>query len=174
MEDFLYVLAIIAWVAYSFFKNSQKVKKNRPVTRKPMEETPENRRDVRSFLEELLGDAETKPPEPMPESVEPIPALEYSYKQEYVPMYVENYQEKSKEEYFSHDNMYEETGIMPSQYQLILESTGRTERILAVNSLEEKKETPRWQADIRNAVIMAEILRRPYDEKTPQEAFWLG
>ncbi|HOH99862.1 MAG TPA: hypothetical protein PLE85_04915 [Bacteroidales bacterium] len=170
MEDFLYILAIIAWVVYSFYKNSQKVKKNRPATRRPVEETPEEKRDFRSILEEILGQEEESIPEYQAEA--PAPAREVYKPMEYTPSQQPQQEFQYQQTYKTLDDLYEESGMMPSQMQVSLEDMDNNQRIQAVSSLEEKKETPRWKADIRTAIILSEILNRPYDERSAYRPLW--
>jgi hypothetical protein len=170
MEDFLYILAIIAWVAYSFYKNSQKVKKNRPVTRRPIEEAPEQSRDFRSILEEILGQEEERIPELQPEI--PTPSREVYKPMEYTPAYQPQDEHQYQSIYKTLDDLYEDSGMMPSQMQVSLEDMGNDQRIQAVSSMEEKKDTPRWKADIRNAIILSEVLNRPYDERSAYRPLW--
>jgi hypothetical protein len=186
MEDLLYVLAILAWVIYSFYKNAKKVKKQRPATRQPIESLEDQSDDrgkralpgtdeYKSILRELFGEdviPDDKPAPSPPQREEPIPE----------PVWVQGdmmrerealaREEAAKEGYQTWDDAYEESGMMPSGMVIEQEEIEREIQADVRRAMEEEKKLRKgFQFDLRQAVIMSEILKRPYDETRSERTF---
>ncbi|MFH1118820.1 MAG: hypothetical protein V1775_03285 [Bacteroidota bacterium] len=155
MDDFLYIIIGIAWVAYSLYSNKQKQDRKRAAREtqgKPVSETPS---PVRSILEEIfMGEASqvTKPAEAMVEEYQP----------EYLPTTEATSSEIIRAEAESLEEIVEE---VPANY-FEKEYTGRSEaeRVVArfENEADIETEEPGFEIardfDLKTAVIYAEIL----------------
>jgi hypothetical protein len=151
MEDFIYILIGVIWLAASIYKATQKKKQkaqqNKPVT----STTPENthRTETRSLIEELLGGQQVSIPEPA------VIETEYS------------------------DQMFEEveankpSGIFQSEYAKLGHSELEALSAEGVSSLgnitfhddmkdQKKKTSGPIKIDLRKAIIYSAILERPY------------
>ena len=151
MEDYIYILIGVIWLAATIYKATQKKKQkaqqNKPVT----STTPENthRTETRSLIEELLGGQQVSIPEPA------VIETEYS------------------------DQMFEEveankpSGIFQSEYAKLGHSGLEALSAEGVSSLgnitshdvmkEQKKKTSGpIKIDLRKAIIYSAILDRPY------------
>jgi hypothetical protein len=158
MEDLLYVLAVLGWVAYSFFKNSKKVKEKRPTIKRPLAEEQQSGKEypeVRDILRELLGEQEVRVPEPAPV---PVPVQQTAY----VEPTSEAFPYDPQKEQFSWDAMYyqDRQDSWAAEIAEAEVKKYRTRKLL----VKEQKRQAIARFDLRTAVIMSEILRRPYDE----------
>lgn len=158
MDDLLYILAVVAWIAYSFFKNSKKVKeqrptitRNEPVERAPRKEYPE----VRDILRELMGEEEENVPAPAPVVVAP--------REEERKMTSDTYQYEVPQGQFSWDDMYEEKKGTPASIRAAAEAQRYTATSDGQLLFHEQKPVKRGHFDLRRAIILSEILNRPYD-----------
>ena len=148
MEDFIYIIVLIAWVAFAFYRKSQK--KNETARRTQQSREPRNESSPFPSLEEiLLG---TKPgPEPEPltdtetDTTELIPqemrkiTLEEEYKRRGMTSVGQRAQSPDKKK-------PEVTEMQEDEYDL------------------EGDELEDWRTnlDLRKAVIYSEILNSPY------------
>ncbi|HRY98536.1 MAG TPA: hypothetical protein P5550_05695 [Bacteroidales bacterium] len=160
MEDLLYILAVLGWVAYSFYKNSKKVKEKRPTISRPAsqrEEPVKEHPDVRDILRELLGEQEVRVPAPAPTPVTVAPRPE--------PLSMESTGEAfpydPQQEQFSWDAMYEEKKGSKASGLAEREAVKYHSSPLLAG---EQKVRKMSRFDLRRAVILSEILNRPYDE----------
>lgn len=149
MDDFIYVLLFIGWIAYSIFsaiqKNKQKElrKKSSPEPYPASEESvPEN--PARKVLEEIFGEDHFEESE---ETFEPEPVYEEVERRPTVQMRDEIDQNRSRMilTHFSTDKTWDkpDAGEQPVEAETLV-------------SQKEK-------FDLRNAVIYAAILQRPYN-----------
>lgn len=177
MEDLLYILAVLAWVVYSFYKNSKKARKQRPAMKEPGErdsaepvteeeagqkEYPE----VRSILQELLGEEVVPEPKTAEQRQQPRPKPVTAQSDR------EDRRYESLESGETWDDIYENAGKMPATIAEEQEEI-RKEIEADVKKAMKKEETGRGRIefDLRKAVVMSEILHRPYDETKPERAF---
>ncbi|MBE0642176.1 MAG: hypothetical protein IH599_09075 [Bacteroidales bacterium] len=156
MEDFLYILAVLGWVAYSFFKNSKKVKEKRPTISRPPADEQEQRRqypEVRDILRELMGEEEEVR---VPAHAVPVQSMESTEPTG------EAFPYEPRREQFSWDAMYyqDRQDSWAADLAAAEVKKYRTKNLLA----KEQKRQAIARFDLRTAVIMSEILRRPYDE----------
>jgi hypothetical protein len=195
MEDLLYVLAILAWVVYSFYKNSKKVKKQRPAMRQPREavneEAPGNEGkampgsdEYKSILRELFGE-DIIPEEPeksvpaQPGKPETVPQATYTHgdmlrEREAIAREdaAKAREDEAKARYESWDDIYEDSGLMPSSIVADQEEIEKEIQADVRRAMEEEKKVRRgFQFDLRQAVIMSEILKRPYNETRSERTF---
>jgi hypothetical protein len=178
MEEYIYIILVIAWLAISFFKKKPKTgapAKNRP---EPRPETTQQPKPIE--LEEMLQDffgtkKEEKAPEPEPQLVREQTALERSF-------------EQHNEEYRSFDAEIEPVqnatfkdhvalDAVSDEYQFSTEvrAAQTIDELIKANAAEEA----RIQADeeasgfalegeglpdfnVRSAIIFSEIINRKY------------
>lgn len=146
MDDLIYLIVLIAWVLFAFYRKSQKKKQPaRPVTgtsRPPAESS-----QLPTLEEILMGEPSYPEPEPefepaMSDGMSPVIG-ETSFEKEYNKKGIRSIEEMDIPFYLS----------------------GRDDRIAAKNDilLEEDKESElEAKVNLRQAVIYAEILNRPY------------
>ncbi len=150
MDDYIYILLAIAWIAFTIY--SQKQKKNKQQQKaKPQQQT---QKDVKSYFEEiLLGNVSS--PDPIP--AEPViheeiyePVSGYKTSENIQPEY-EFLEEGSQlsEEYFDQNSAIEKPEI-------------QIEEKSEIKIQEEYENIEYLDFDIRKAVIYSEILKRPY------------
>lgn len=150
MEDFIYIILLIAWVAFAFYRKSQK-KAQAAQTADTEPDTPVDHKPMPTLEELLMGLDE--PLEEKPAST-PLPNV---YKPAVAPVYKETAFEKE----------YKKRGITSiEELDKPLKSKKVSEPIL----LEELPETETvifnpedLRQNIRQAVIFSEILNRPYE-----------
>jgi hypothetical protein len=148
MDDFIYLIALIAWVVFAFYRKSQK--KSEAARQAQREFKPQSEADPMSTLEEiLLGKEPSYEPEPVTEprtyTTDGIPPVlsETAFEKEY--------------------NLKGITSIEEMDKPLIAKRTKHTE-IQEDEISQEKDVIEDWRAgvDLRQAVIYSEILNRPY------------
>lgn len=147
MDDLIYLIVLIAWVLFAFYRKSQKKKQPvRPVsgqTRPPAESSP-----VPTLEEILMGERSYPEPKPefepaMTDGMSPVIG-ETSFEQEYNRKGIRSIEEMDVPFYLS----------------------GKDDRIAAKNDIlleEEMESEHEAKVNLRQAVIYAEILNRPYD-----------
>ncbi len=151
MDDLIYILALIAWVIFAFYRNSQKKAEK---ARQAQRQKPRPEQMPLPTLEEiLLGKEPAYEPEPEPEPV-PEPVIVMSDGTS--PVLRETSFEKE----------YNLRGIASIEE---MDKPFRTEtRMAAAESKDEEDEAaPAWRESLRDfnprqAVIYSEILNRPY------------
>ncbi len=150
MDDYIYILLAVAWIAFTIY--SQKQKKNKQQQKaKPQQQT---QKDVKSYFEEiLLGNVSS--PDPIP--TEPV----------------------IHEEIYESVSGYKTSGNIRPEYEFLEEGSQLSEEYFDKNSaiekpeiqIEEKYEIQTEEEyenieyldfDIRKAVIYSEILKCPY------------
>lgn len=174
--DLIYVIAIIAWVIYSFVSKANK-QKNKRKTVDETTERPEAEPDIKEILEQLMGKKkeEHKPsPNPVYEtrkpSIEPVyDTIEEGQSQEGKALNpVEDYQfgnyktleEESDEAVVA--SQYEKFNFINYSEQTAPHSIEEKEGIKEVVHLEEETATSKTiDFDIEKAIIYSEILKRP-------------
>lgn len=177
MEDLLYILAVVAWVVYSFYKNSKKARNQRPAMKEPassqrqeteeVESTEKEYPEVRSILKEILGEDIIPEPAPTPE---PVRQEERSSMMDERRAIEQEYANLESEATW--DDVYENSGKMPAK--IADEQEEIRKEIEADVRKAMKKDEPRKRGidfDLRKAVIMSEILNRPYDETKSEKVF---
>ena len=150
MDELIYILVLVAWVAYSIFNAKQKKKQKEQQAKsapkpQPQYETSEPQKPKPSVLEDLFGEEFF---EELPDDEEEI-----SYK-EAVPAkepVVTSYQPQASEK--SYEERYKTAS------QLIQEM--KDEEMETI--MEAGDEMPEKDFDLRKAVIYSTILERPYN-----------
>lgn len=151
MEEFIYILIGVIWLAASIYKASQKKKQKAkpqsPATSIPNEETPVSK--TRSLLEELMEGQQARVPEPE--------VIEYEYDE---PMQAE-IENKAAGSFQSEYAGYGFKGLEA------LESEGESSlsRITFKDIMKVPTENQRKavKIDLRKAIIYSAILERPYN-----------
>jgi len=150
MDDLIYVIALIAWVAFSFYRKSQK-KSATARDARPYQQPRAGGRTMPTLEEILLG----KEPDPEPE-LEPVPVNPPGWYEGTAPVLHETAFEK---EY----NLRGITSVEELDKPMSLKNTKpvdiqEDEIILKENEFREQARI----IDLRQAVIYSEILNRPY------------
>lgn len=156
MDDYLYIIIGIAWVAYSFYSNKQKQDRKRAAGEAKGNPRPQAVPPVRSFLEELLMGGEVRPAQRTADQ------MAEEYEPEYLPTTEAFSSETIKTEAESLEVIVDE---VPANY-FEKEYTGREKvtRVLGEIEYEAEPETdePGFEIarefDLKTAVIYAEIL----------------
>jgi hypothetical protein len=150
MDDLIYILLLVAWVAYSIYNAKQK-KKQKEMERKtvseprPTYEQSEPEKPQRSIFEELFGEGQfNELPELEEEEgsfVEEIPEIPHSY----TPYKPESLEEIPAERYQTVSSLVSMPQFENSEFEMAAK-------------------TPTYgnNFDLRKAVIHATILERPY------------
>ncbi len=161
MDDILYILIGVAWVAYSLYSNKQKQDRKKAARENQgVPQTPEPR-PVRSILEEILLGGEVKPLL-QPEETE----LEEEIEPEYKPVTAKTANTRTETEAKSLEVIVDE---VPANY-FEKEYAGRKDNNEEVAWIKKEtdNETEEWSFtiagdfDIKKAVIYAEILNPRY------------
>jgi hypothetical protein len=159
IEDIIYILIGVLWIAYSIykgFKSSQKKKQPKTVAEEPdtngTRETVESkpRKTIfDSFLEEITREEKSVPYTPA--------EMQPEYQEE------KPIQPKTKEvaEPFSYDDFYEESNFMEGSDVYEKERTA-TEPTKPTKLSTGRKRRRKPRIDLRKAVIYSEILNRRY------------
>lgn len=149
MDDYIYIIALIAWVVFAFYRKSQKKgEAAREAGRRPQQRDQSG--PFPTLEEILLGK------EPVPEE-EPVPEPAWTYT-------TDGMAPEMKETLFEKE--YNRQGItsieeMDKQFNI---STGMADNIQKDEVLIEDHTGEDWKSkvDLRQAVIYSEILNRPY------------
>ena len=148
MEDFIYVIALIAWVAFAFYRKQQK----KAEADRKMQSRPAQKSDpgpAQTWQEILLGEIPAVEPEPVPatgpvmsDGMSPI-LQETSFEKEYNLRGIDSIEEMDKN--------FRMVDFKQPDIGKKLEP-------------EEDPEKEEWleKVDLRRAVIYSEILNRPY------------
>lgn len=159
MDDLIYILALVAWVAYAFYKNSKKVKQNIPGREPEHTANDPQRPDFKSILEEMLLGQETTAGPARPggmterrqeytgyeDSLETIPTGSY-----------ETYEKQSLDDTVSMEVLDPERNVMYNYDETAKEAS-------PVYSEENAtEESYREVFNLRRAVIYSAVLNRPY------------
>lgn len=174
MEDFVYIILVIAWLAISFLKKKPKNEAPGPARQAPRPETTTMPKEVafEEMIEEIFGPKKEK--QPQPEIVRQPTAIEQSF-------------EEQNQEYSSFDDDFvsepepvfqEYAGLerVDETYQFSTEVREQTiDELIRANAAEEarqqaiaelmevdaeNKDVPEF--DLRTAVIFSEIINRKY------------
>ena len=147
MEDLIYLVALIAWVAFAFYRKSQK--KSGRTGEMPGNPQPQGRREALPTLEEiLLGEEQTVP--------EPVPATVETWSEGMSPVLDETSFEK---EY----NLRGITSVEELDKPMKMDQAELSEIQKSEIGSEDKEIEEKWSViDLRRAVIYSEILNRPY------------
>jgi len=150
MDDYIYILLAVAWIAFTIY--SQKQKKNKQQQKaQPQQQT---QKDVKSYFEEILqGNISSPDPiitEPMKHENIYESVSSYKTSGNIQPEY-EFLEEGSQlsEEYFDKNSAIEKPEI-------------QIEEKFEVKTEEDYEDIEYLDFDIRKAVIYSEILKRPY------------
>ncbi|MEE4176848.1 MAG: hypothetical protein V2I46_04995 [Bacteroides sp.] len=176
MEDFVYIILVIAWLVVSIMKRKSKNQapaKPTPASR-PQQASPPREFDLEEALKEMFGGKPASKPEPAPEPVaQRAPAETVFENQE--PEY-----ESMAEELSTYQEPVYQTikapGSVPEEYQFSTEVRDQTiEDLIRANAAEEARlqaaeemlEAEALRAadidfDARKAVIFSEIINRKY------------
>lgn len=150
MEEYLYILAGIAYLAYSFYSSSKKKKAKRPVNEnQPYENVSEKETDFN--LEKLFGIDSLK------KEIEELP---------YEMMGVEIEKTFEQEQPFEQEQVYEEVK-QPIVDEVKAVQMKYSENVVQQIEVEEEEEIieEKEQLDLRAAIIYSEILNPPYIQK---------
>jgi hypothetical protein len=146
MEDFIYVIALIAWVAFAFYRKQQKkAEADRKMQGRPARQTEPG--PGQTWQEILLGEVPAVEPEPatttvITDGMSPV-LQETSFEKEYNLRGIHSIEEMDKN--------FRMADFKPGEFEKKIESEVYPER-------------QEWieKVDLRRAVIYAEILNRPY------------
>lgn len=150
MEEYLYILAGIAYLAYSFYSASKKKKAKRLVNKnQPYENVSEKETDF--DLEKLFGIDSLK------KEIEELP---------YEMMGVEIEKTFEQEQPFEQEQVYEEVK-QPIVDEVKAVQMKYSENVVQQIEVEEEEEIieEKEQLDLRAAIIYSEILNPPYIQK---------
>lgn len=150
MEEYLYILAGIAYLAYSFYSASKKKKAKRAVNEnQPYENVSEKETDFN--LEKLFGIDSLK------KEIEELP---------YEMMGVEIEKTFEQEQPFEQEQVYEEVK-QPIVDEVKAVQMKYSENVVQQIEVEEEEEIieEKEQLDLRAAIIYSEILNPPYIQK---------
>jgi hypothetical protein len=148
MDDFIYLLALIAWVAFAFYRKSQK--KSEAARQPQRKYQPENDTLPLPTLEEILLGKEPVPevqsaPVPEPVTTDGIPPVlrKTTFEEEYNRIGITSVEEMEK----------------PMLIRKVEQADLQEDEILLEND-----ENEVWKAriNLKQAVIYSEILNRPY------------
>ena len=151
MEDYIYILIGVIWLAASIYKATQKSKQKaqqkKPASSTEHENTP--RTETRSFMEELLGGQDVRIPEPA--------VVETEYTE---PLYEEAEVNKPTGSFQSE---YTKMGLKGLE-SLSGEGVTSLGRITFQDTMKEhtKKSSGPVKIDLRKAIIYSAILESPY------------
>ncbi|MBK6962629.1 MAG: hypothetical protein IPH20_01500 [Bacteroidales bacterium] len=162
MDDFLYIIIGVVWVAYSLYNNKQKQDRKKAAREAGGNTPPEaSPRKARSILEEILmGEMR---PEPIPAEIEEV---EYERETRAVP--VDKPVKKFKTEAESLEVITEEVpaNYFEHEYATRKDEKGNISEIKAELKEEEESEESdlriAGEFDLKTAVIYAEILNPRY------------
>ncbi len=159
MEDFIYILIGIAWIAYSVYNQGQKQKRKLQAknTIETEEEIPEMEQNIRSFLDKKLNldgifDVENKPNEYLDNPYSNLDVVE----------------EKDESSYFKAEtegvSVFEDESVANPIEVLDYEKDDTKEEEQSSNPLEGIfSETGDFE--LKKAIIFSEILNPPYINK---------
>ncbi len=154
MEEFIYIIIGVIWLAATIYKASQKKKQKAGLQKPHAAETGEEKSvsSARSLLEQLLEGQQVRAPEPEVTELEP----EY-----YEPMMAEvEERQKSRSSFQNEYTNHRFKGLEA----LSGEGVSSFERIEFKDIMKEpgKKAGGAVKIDLRKAIIYAAILERPY------------
>jgi len=153
MEEFIYILIGVLWLAATIYKASQK-KKQKEAQQRPAGSPVEEKQSVsatRSLLEQLLEGQQLRAPEPE------VTAMELEYEE---PMHAEVMERKYES---SFQNEY--AGIGSRGLEAVSgEGVSSLGHITFTDIMKEHEKKPGRpvKIDLRKAIIYAAILERPY------------
>lgn len=167
--DIIYVIAIIAWVIYSFVSkaNKQSKRKQAPSDSQRKEDLNEN---TKRILEQLLGKQEEEKEEVIPEvesrksSIEP----EYDSLGEKITTYegkainpVEDYEFGKYKSQETLESPYEKINLENNKGFIFDNNNSKEEETIEVTHLDDERSEIAEEFDIEKAIIYSEILKRP-------------
>lgn len=143
MDDLIYIIFLLAWAGFAFYRNS--AKKRAAANQPPVPEKPVQRKSAGTLLEEiLLGEENVKPPEPKPvyRNIEfrTEKKKHLSFEEEYDLYGIESIEEQSPEDAKSYRS--------------------DKKKVLQPEASELKEQGIEF--DLRTAVVYSEILNRRY------------
>jgi hypothetical protein len=148
MEDLIYVIALIAWVAFSFYRKQQKkAEADRKMQRPTVQRT--DSAPVPTWEDILLGE------EPVPMD-EPAPAS--------APVFTDGMSPVLKETSFEKEYKLRGINSVEEMNKPFRMSDFRQQDMKIESADDESMEREEWLSkfDLRRAVIYSEILNRPY------------
>jgi hypothetical protein len=148
MEDLIYVIALIAWVAFSFYRKQQKkAEADRKMMRPTVQKTDSGQ--VPSWQDILLGE------QPVPVA-EPVPAS--------APVFTDGMSPVLSETSFEKEYKLRGINSIEEMDKPFRMSDFRQQDMKIESMDDESMEREEWLAkfDLRRAVIYSEILNRPY------------
>jgi methyltransferase-like protein len=146
MEDFFYILAGVAYLAYSIYNANQKQKKKRaqmaeqPYTEPEVSEPEVQEKPTSSFFDEMLG----------------VQNFEFNVEEKL-------YGETEKEEII--DVVPDEEGIRTTNVESKSEENEKQKEVPVFMEEDSEAETLDYEFDLKNAIISSEILNPPYIDR---------
>jgi hypothetical protein len=150
VEDLIYILIGVVWIAFSIYKGMQKKKQQTPppddvdYDYEPEPEPEKKKTAFESFLDEILVEEEPVPYKPV----------------EYEPVSESTPETKPTEKIFSYDDYYEESNVQEGFEVYKGADTQSTIKKQPLSTSHKKRRKPHF--NLRKAVIYSEILKRPY------------
>ncbi len=154
MDDLLYILLGLAWIAFAFYRHSQK-KKQRSEQNAP--DAPHEAKDPVSLLEQLLTGKEEK----MTAAPPFADANQTNYFKEFRDIYEEPEGLTFEEEY----KLKGVSSVEETDYSEMIDKQRQVSSAQSVVNdayLQDEEENEANYFDLRKAVIYSEILNRPY------------
>ena len=155
MEDLIYLVLLIAWAVFAFYRQSQKKKAAaRSAESKPAPPPPESEPSGKSWEEILFG-------EEVPEEHE----IEYEPEKQ---VELASAKKTAAFEPISLEQKYMRQKIESLEDPLVQERMGKGKPILLEDDEDQQKgvmdlDTFMKDFDLRKAIIFSEIINRPYD-----------
>jgi hypothetical protein len=152
MEDLIYLVILIAWAVFAFYRQSQKKKRAAEKAAGSEPVVPQTDQKQRNWEEILFGDESYEEMEP-DEELQAEPAARMT-RQSREPLSLEQKYMPGKAESLEDPRVQRQ---MEREKKIVLEEQDEHEESL------QKQDHPLKDFDLRKAVIYSEILRRPYD-----------
>jgi len=154
VEDFLYILVGIAWVAFSYY-NAQK-KKRAKESKNPSEKRKP------SFLETLIDEAGFKTEEETPVYADPYLENDSVIEENNGNSFQDESEENYSQEVFSYDDYYEESNYQARSDVKDKKQSLKNDVVTTTISDKNKSKNKVRKVDLRKAVIYSEILEKKY------------
>lgn len=152
MEDFIYLIILVAWAVFAFYRQSQKKKAAAKAAQDPPPAKPVIEEKQRSWEDILFG--EEVPEEHVLEAEQEEVQPQWQRTAEYQPVSLEQMYMQRKAESLEDPSVQER---MEKEKPILLEEDEAKEKGIG------KQHPLLKDFDLRKAVIYSEILRRPYD-----------
>lgn len=151
MDDLIYLIILIAWVAFAFYRQSQK-KKAAQQAQAARPDTPKPEGSPFKTLEEILFEETEPEPEPAPEPSR----YDRSFRR------TTAYEPISLEQLYMKDEIQSLETLVPAGQEKVVKKETK-EQILEEVEKRPARHPLLEDFDLRKAVLFAEILNKPYD-----------